>query len=122
MVRMGTALGITRRWDHSERKKKESRNSGASCLISPLSILKYGSIITFFFLQLIISPRENLQYVFNSFFFSLYQFSQLLTGLPSLVNHTQDFLGGVAAVAAAEAESAVPAGWRGSGLEGEIVF
>lgn len=67
---------------------------------------------------------KNLQYVFNSFFFSLYQFSLLLTGLPSLVNHTRDFLGGVAAVAAAEAEaeSAVPAGWRGSGLEGEIVF
>lgn len=41
-------------------------------------------------------------------FFSLDQFSQLLTGLPSLVNHTQDFLGG--ATAAEASESAAPPG------------
>lgn len=120
MVRMRTALGITRRWDHSERKKRIQKQRRKLLHFSP----KYPEIWLynhFFFYNssfLLVKTSSTSLILF----FSLYQFSQLLTGLPSLVNHTRDFLGGVAAVAAAEAESAVPAGWRGSGLEGEIVF
>lgn len=105
------------RWESHEggtsARKRKIQNQGSKL---PHFSPKYPEIWLYNHLKkkqkknLIISPHENLPYVFNSFFFSLDQFSQLLTGLLSLVNHTRDFLGGPAVAEASEAESAAPSG------------
>lgn len=99
------------RWESHEggtsARKRKIQDRGSKL---PHFSLNYPEIWLYNHLKKnIISPHEKLPYVFNSFFFHSTNFLQLLTGLPSLVNHTRDFLGGAAAEAS-EAESVAPPG------------